>query len=89
MSLKELIEMPRKKIFNYVLPLMLGIFGIVLTAWSIDLSVTAMVWGKPLTNGWITRNPQIVYHVALYCQLIYNFLITIALLLMIVKDKEF
>ena len=50
--------------------LMLGVFVMVLNAWAIDLSVTAMVWGQPLTNGFLMRNPQQVYHVALYSQLL-------------------
>jgi hypothetical protein len=54
----------------------LSVFLVVLTliaAWTIDVSVSALLTGGILTNGFIFNSPAKMYHISLYIIIIVSF----------------
>lgn len=40
--------------------------------WGIDISVSAMIVNGVVTNGFIERNPAVIYHICLYGEILIN-----------------
>jgi len=46
---------------------------ILISAWTIDISVSALLSGGILTNGFFVNNPAKMYHVGLYIIILVSF----------------
>lgn len=62
----------------------------IVCCWAIDVSVSAMLAGPQayLTNGWSTRSPMLIYHIALYILIISGFLQFIIGVHIILKEER-
>ena len=48
-----------------------------IAVWCMDLSVTSMINGMELTNGFFNTSPVVMYHVALYVMMLDFFIIAL------------
>lgn len=61
---------------------------ILIAAWTIDVSVSALLSGGFLTNGFFVNNPAKMYHVGLYIIILVSFSNFLILLHITTKDSE-
>lgn len=61
---------------------------ILLAAWTIDISVSALLSGGFLTNGFFVNNPTKMYHVGLYIIILVSFSNFLILLHITIRDSE-
>ena len=59
-----------------------------LSMWSIDVSVAAMINNGQVTNGFFTNNPLISYHIGIYILLIASFAQILLIMHISQKEKE-
>ncbi|MEF8848615.1 MAG: hypothetical protein V5A68_05720 [Candidatus Thermoplasmatota archaeon] len=63
----------------------------IIALWCLDISVSALLNGGYLTNGFLFSNPYQLYHVALYIVILVafsNFLIILHILIKNIKEKN-
>lgn len=61
---------------------------ILIAAWTIDVSVSALLSGGILTNGFFVNNPAKMYHIGLYIIILVSFSNFLILLHVTIKDPE-
>ncbi len=61
---------------------------ILIATWTIDVSVSALLSGGILTNGFFVNNPAKMYHIGLYIIIIVSFSNFLILLHVTIKDTE-
>ena len=62
--------------------LYLGAFCVLLTMlalWCVDISVSALLAGGVVSNGFAVRNPMVTYHIGLYIVVLINFFMVMIL----------
>lgn len=74
---------------NWFLFVITCLIMIILACWCVDISVSAMLTGGTLTNGWSTRNPMLMYHMAMYTIVIFIAVLSFITSYLIYKKIQF